>query len=109
MQVSKWGNSLAIRLPAALVEALGIKEGDQIEITVSGSRVFRVDRDRRRDEALARLRNSKWKLPPGLSSIGKRRLSAKKPFLATNVLIYWKPHATSFTPKICTTGKPSRL
>lgn len=28
VQVAKWGNSLAIRLPAAVVEALGLKEGD---------------------------------------------------------------------------------
>ena len=27
MQVSKWGNSLAVRLPAAVVEALALKEG----------------------------------------------------------------------------------
>ena len=27
MQVSKWGNSLAVRLPAVVVEALGLKEG----------------------------------------------------------------------------------
>ena len=32
MQVSKWGNSLAIRLPAAVVEALGLKEGDEIQV-----------------------------------------------------------------------------
>ena len=32
MQVSKWGNSLAIRLPASLVEALDLKPGDRIEI-----------------------------------------------------------------------------
>ena len=36
MQVSKWGNSLAIRLPAAVVEALELKEGDDIEIRVAG-------------------------------------------------------------------------
>jgi antitoxin MazE len=30
MKVSKWGNSLAIRLPAELVEKLGIKEGDEL-------------------------------------------------------------------------------
>jgi antitoxin MazE len=30
MKVSKWGNSLAIRLPAELVEKLGVKEGDEI-------------------------------------------------------------------------------
>ena len=30
MKVSKWGNSLAIRLPADLVAKLGVKEGDEI-------------------------------------------------------------------------------
>jgi antitoxin MazE len=30
MKVSKWGNSLAIRLPAGLVEKLGLKEGDEL-------------------------------------------------------------------------------
>ena len=45
MQVSKWGNSLAIRLPAAVVEALDLKEGDDIEIQVAGKRSFDVSRD----------------------------------------------------------------
>ena len=31
MKVSKWGNSLAIRLPADLVEKLGVKEGDELQ------------------------------------------------------------------------------
>lgn len=65
MQVGKWGNSLAVRLPAAVVEALGIKEGDEIEIEVAGDRNLRVARDRTREEALARLRALAWKLPPG--------------------------------------------
>ncbi|MDD5480666.1 AbrB/MazE/SpoVT family DNA-binding domain-containing protein [Rhodoferax sp.] len=30
MQVSKWGNSLAVRLPVTLVQQLGIAEGDEI-------------------------------------------------------------------------------
>ena len=30
MKVSKWGNSLAIRLPAEMVEKLGVKEGDEV-------------------------------------------------------------------------------
>jgi antitoxin MazE len=38
MQVSKWGNSLAIRLPAAVVDALELKEGDHIEVTIAGAR-----------------------------------------------------------------------
>ena len=32
MQVAKWGNSLAVRLPADLVRELGLKEGDQIDL-----------------------------------------------------------------------------
>jgi antitoxin component of MazEF toxin-antitoxin module len=36
MRASKWGNSLAIRLPATVVEALELKDGDQIEIRIAG-------------------------------------------------------------------------
>ena len=32
MRVAKWGNSLAIRLPASVVEALELKEGEEVEI-----------------------------------------------------------------------------
>jgi antitoxin MazE len=32
MQVAKWGNSLAIRLPRSVVKVLGLKEGDSIEL-----------------------------------------------------------------------------
>ena len=64
MQVSKWGNSLAVRLPAAVVERLGLQEGDEIEIEVADPRRFRVARDPRRDEALAVLRTLGWTLPP---------------------------------------------
>jgi antitoxin MazE len=46
MRVSKWGNSLAVRLPAAVVEALDLKEGDEIEISVAGKCGFKVARDR---------------------------------------------------------------
>jgi antitoxin MazE len=65
MQVSKWGNSLAIRLPAAVVEALELKEGDQIEVRIAGAHEFEVGRDKRREEALERLRNMRLPLPPG--------------------------------------------
>jgi antitoxin MazE len=65
MQVSKWGNSLAIRLPAAVVEALELKEGDQIEIRIAQGRAFEVGRDLSRERALARLRKLRRPLPPG--------------------------------------------
>ena len=63
MQVAKWGNSLAIRLPAAVVEALGLKEGDEIEIHLAGSRQFGVARKPGRDELLTRLRAFRGRLP----------------------------------------------
>ena len=47
MQVSRWGNSLAVRLPAAVVEALGLQEGDEIAIEVADRYHFRVTRDPR--------------------------------------------------------------
>ena len=63
MQVSKWGNSLAVRLPAAVVQALDLKEGDEIEISVAGRRDFKVSRDRTRERALRQLRRMKWSFP----------------------------------------------
>ncbi len=65
MQVSKWGNSLAIRLPAAVVEALKLKEGDDIEIRVAGERAFEVGRDESRWRALDTLRRLSRPLPAG--------------------------------------------
>ena len=65
MQIGKWGNSLAVRLPAALVEALQLKEGDEIEVELAGDRTFRIGRDRTREDALARLRALAWTPPPG--------------------------------------------
>ena len=65
MQVSKWGNSLAVRLPAAVVEALGLKEGDDIEIHVEGSRVFGMKKPPDGRELLARLRKYRGRLPDG--------------------------------------------
>lgn len=65
MQVAKWGNSLAVRLPASVVDALDLKEGDQIEIRVASAKVFEVSRDRSRERALTRLRKLRRPLPAG--------------------------------------------
>ena len=64
MQVAKWGNSLAIRLPAAVVEALKLKEGDEIEIHVADAREFAVARKPSRVDLLKRLRAFRGRLPP---------------------------------------------
>ena len=65
MQVAKWGNSLAVRLPVAVVEALNLREGDEIEIRIAADREFEVKRDGRRSAALERLRTLRRPLPEG--------------------------------------------
>ncbi len=64
MQVAKWGNSLAVRLPAAIVELLELKEGDEIEIRVADGRDFEVARKPSRAELIQRLRKFEGRLPP---------------------------------------------
>jgi antitoxin MazE len=65
MQVSKWGNSLAIRIPSVVVEALQLKEGDEVEVTVAGLRQLSVDRNRNREKALETLRRLARPFPRG--------------------------------------------
>jgi antitoxin MazE len=65
MQVAKWGNSLAIRLPAAVVDALRLKAGDEIEIQVAGSRAFEIKKRSSPRELLAALRKFRGRLPAG--------------------------------------------
>ncbi|HLI65307.1 MAG TPA: AbrB/MazE/SpoVT family DNA-binding domain-containing protein [Caulobacteraceae bacterium] len=67
MQVSKWGNSLAIRLPRAVVKTLSLKEGDEIEVHVRDRRRFDVDRAFSREEALERIRALRWRFPDGFA------------------------------------------
>jgi antitoxin MazE len=67
MQVARWGNSLAVRLPAAVVEALELEAGDEIEILVAGDRTFAVSRDRRKGRAIERLRRLRRALPTGFT------------------------------------------
>jgi len=64
MRVSKWGNSLAVRLPVTVVEALELKEGDEIEIHIANARQLGVARKPGRKELLERLRAFRGRLPP---------------------------------------------
>jgi antitoxin MazE len=64
MLVAKWGNSLAIRLPSAVIEALKLKEGDDIEIHVVDAREWAITRKPGRDDLLRRLRTFRGRLPP---------------------------------------------
>lgn len=63
MKVAKWGNSLAVRLPAAVVEAMGLQEGDEIAIEVVGERQLQVGKAPTTEDLLARLRQYRGCLP----------------------------------------------
>lgn len=65
MHVARWGNSLAVRIPSAIVEALDLKPGDEIEIRVAEDRVFEISRDNRKQVALATLQRLRKPLPQG--------------------------------------------
>jgi antitoxin MazE len=67
VQVAKWGNSLAVRLPAVVVEALALKAGDDVEIRVAGARVFEIKKQPSSRELLARLRRFRGRLPADFS------------------------------------------
>ncbi|MDB5862814.1 MAG: AbrB family transcriptional regulator [Betaproteobacteria bacterium] len=63
MKVTKWGNSLAVRLPASVVEVLRLEEGDDIEIHVVGERTFEIKKGPGARELLSRLRKFRGNLP----------------------------------------------
>lgn len=65
MQVGKWGDSLVVCLPAAVIDALGLKEGDEIELEVADHRTLRIARDHTREDALAQLDALSRPFPPG--------------------------------------------
>lgn len=72
MQVSKWGNSLAVRLPAALVRKLGIEEGDDVTLVPVGRArkrgaglALQVQSQLSREELMDSLRLLQWRAPAG--------------------------------------------
>ena len=65
MLVSRWGNSLGVRLPRALVNDLGIKPGDELDIVAATPTRIVVAKDERRAQAVDRMRARAWSLPEG--------------------------------------------
>lgn len=63
MQVAKWGNSLAVRLPVAVIEELGLKEGDDIQITIKAKDKMEVEKKRGVEEMLDTLNKYSGRVP----------------------------------------------
>ncbi|WP_396271309.1 AbrB/MazE/SpoVT family DNA-binding domain-containing protein [Granulicella paludicola] len=64
MQVAKWGNSLAIRIPAALAEELDLKVGDDVQLEAHGSQKLGLRKDHTREHAIQTLRSLRRPFPP---------------------------------------------
>ena len=66
MQIGRWGNSLAVRLPKALVDRLKIKVGDAVDSDVVEAALAAADAEalgRRREAALAAIIARRRPLP----------------------------------------------
>jgi antitoxin MazE len=63
VQVFKWGNGLAVRLPASVVEALALEAGDRIRIRAAGKRTCEIERSPGTGELLAPPRRFRGRLP----------------------------------------------
>ena len=51
LQIAKWGNSLAVRLPVDCVKAAGLHEGDSVEAEITPTGEIRLKAERRFDKA----------------------------------------------------------
>lgn len=65
MQVSKWGNSLAVRLPKALVDELGLKPGDELKIVEASKKQIVVEKFDARAAFLKQVEQFHFPLPEG--------------------------------------------
>ena len=65
MLVSRWGNSLGVRLPRALVDSLGLKLGDELDVVAAAPGRIKVKKDMRRAEAVDRMRSRALRVPEG--------------------------------------------
>ena len=63
MIVARWGSSLVIRLPSSVVDALELKEGDEVSVRVSEDRAFEIERNEGRLQAIEKIKSFKIKLP----------------------------------------------
>ena len=63
MQLAKWGNSLAVRIPAEIVKKLGWKEGDELHVELGRNRIVELYQVASADEIFARLEQFRGTMP----------------------------------------------
>ena len=65
IKVAKWGNSLAIRIPADVVRELGLTEGELVDVNALSGGRLELRKDDRRAEWLKRIDALARPLPAG--------------------------------------------
>ncbi|MDX2209202.1 MAG: AbrB/MazE/SpoVT family DNA-binding domain-containing protein [Sphingopyxis sp.] len=66
MQIAKWGNSLAVRIPADVARALGLKEGDEVDLcALDGKQLAVISAAQRREAAVEALKALARPFPEG--------------------------------------------
>jgi antitoxin MazE len=65
MQISRWGKSLAVRLPKKLVEKLGIAEGDDVDVTSEDAQTIVISKSDGKGDFLLKLRVLQKPKPEG--------------------------------------------
>lgn len=63
MLISKWGNSLGVRLPRALVKDLGLEPGDELEVVSASAARIILTKHNRRARAVERMRARALPIP----------------------------------------------
>lgn len=66
MKVAKWGNSLAVRLPSAVADAMQLREGDELVFNVSQTGDVRVEKTGDRQAWIESLRRFEGRMPAGV-------------------------------------------
>jgi antitoxin MazE len=63
MKLAKWGNSFAFRVPAELMKRMNLTPDEDFLFRQTGEDSFEIIRDRRRQEALEKMRKLRFVLP----------------------------------------------
>jgi antitoxin MazE len=64
MHVSRWGNSLAVRIPAERAAELKLKAGDEVTARVAGPGELVIERKPTRAELIERIKKMGTPFPP---------------------------------------------
>jgi antitoxin MazE len=63
MKLAKWGNSYAFRVPAELIKNMNLTSDEEFQFRQTGEDSFEISRDRRRQEALEKIRKMRIVVP----------------------------------------------